>query len=186
MNNKNIYINKIKKAADREKNSKGRRMVEKEKGKAEEKGQRRWGKSSFVTEDPTGNYKGPFLPSRMLHCSNSSHHSPKWAGLWYFLTRTRQEAIETATRYWKEVCSRREPRMESDSKKQRRARRRCKRRGGGQIDSGDIRQVNGGLTSWTGPGGQRSCSRCCLCSSVLSGLRESEHTGEIKTLIKCL
>lgn len=46
------------------------RGKKKEKKRSEdETGQSRWGTTSFVTEEPTGIYEKPFLPSQMVHCS---------------------------------------------------------------------------------------------------------------------
>lgn len=134
--------------------------------------QSRWGKSwrSFVTEDPTGIYKRPFLPSQMVHCSNfhsavlpSPPHPQNEPGHGRFSQSTRSSRAGSTT-----VSSCCEEKLQPPNATSDRG-----DVGAGQGTGGGVRrQVNRGrgLTSWTGPGGRRSCSRCCLCSSALSGL----------------
>lgn len=151
-----------------------KRQGGKRKGKEEKKGQKRLGNSwcSFVTEDPTGNYKRPFLPSQMVHCSNfhSAITLPNEHSHGGFFTVNKNQADGEQNSKWLRRRSALSGKWREETKKS------AQRKAMSERWRGDRRQVNKGLTSWTGPGGQRSCSRCCLCSSVPSGLREREHT----------
>lgn len=117
-------------------------------------------------------YREPLLPSKMVHCSNAFFTLPNEHRSSFFTDKNQAGAEkikqhmapvkkcgESVRRDWKVTRGNRK----GHQKRQMRALMRGRQGGAGAEDRG--------LTSWTGPGGRRSCSRCCQCSSAQSGLK---------------